>query len=421
MTSRFQRAHSKLILTALSLGVAFCCQSAFADESSADSKSAVNQAADKSADSADHSSDITDNAADSSDSSKNKSDDSEKGGSGKDDRRFAKDLSQFEMRFFEKKFPDETDTQRLDRIERLVYGKRQEGDNLDRVKRLLRDVPHLGDGLPKADKDLAEPDKKKAADDKKAAKRSSNPDETGTDANNQSTDSIPVAEETPVTTFSSPYQTRSLVNEVGNMEQQLYGKQYVADTLIDRVKRLEGSVFAGQTPQTFMPITMRINRLSMALQPKFSAPTSVYTTPSANENTTTAYPATAPSYSTSQLPVKENPIPNQSYSYNSNYDYSGGKNPYGNSTYDAGNFSNATATNTSKEEEKPKTKGHPFLHKLGHFIGEVGEAAAVTAGSIAAGSMMGYGYGGYGMGYPGYGYGYGMPYGYGGRPFMGYW
>ncbi len=419
LLSQFRNAHLPFVLFFLSSALALSCSSSFADDGNPDAASS---------DSA-NAANAEDNSYSTDDS---KSPDNKKGSAGtdKNERRFSKDLSQFEMRFFEKKYQDENDSQRLDRIERLVYGKRQQGDSLSRIERLLQDVPHLGDGLPKSDPAVAAVDKSAADKTQEAAKKKT--DESPSTSTNgsqttavspQSDTTIPVAEEPPVTTFSNPYQSRSLVSEVANLEQQVYGKQYAGDTLIDRVRRLEKTIYPGQTPQSFMPITTRINRLMMALQPKFSAPTSVYTTPSSNETVNSGYPATAPNYySTCQLPAKTNYYPDQSYSANSNYDYSGGKNPYGNSTYDAGQFSNATATNTSKEEQKPKTKGHPFLHKLGHFLGEVGEAAAVTAGSIAAGSMMGYGYGGYGYGYPGFGYGYGMPYGgFGGRPFMGYW
>jgi hypothetical protein len=67
------------------------------------------------------------------------------------------------------------------------------------------------------------------------------------------------------------------------------------------------------------------------------------------------------------------------------------------------------STYRQKRDEEEKKKGHPFWHKVGTVLGDVGRVAAEGAASMAVSSMMmgGYGYGGYGYG------GYG-PYGYGG-------
>lgn len=151
----------------------------------------------------------------------------------------------------------------------------------------------------------------------------------------------------------------SLQGDVTSMEKQVFGKTYTSDTLTNRVSRLETAVFAGQPAQTFMPMQMRINKLMSTLRPQFSAPKNYY----------------------------------------------------------AGKPITGTYSNSKNDEEKKK--GHPFWHKVGTVLGDVGRVAAEGAVSMAASSMMygGYGYGGYGYGgYSGYG-----PYGYGGGFPGGYW
>ena len=164
---------------------------------------------------------------------------------------------------------------------------------------------------------------------------------------------VPVSEE-PAIKGPSPHW--SLQSDVSAMEKEVFGKTYNSDSLTNRVSRLETAVFAGQPAQTFVPIRMRINKLWAALQPQFSAPKNYY----------------------AGKPIT------------SNY-------------------------NDSRKQDEEKKKGHPFWHKVGTVLGDVGKVAAEGAASMAASSMM---MGGYGYGYGGYGpYGYGSGFGYPG----GYW
>ncbi len=160
---------------------------------------------------------------------------------------------------------------------------------------------------------------------------------------------VPVSE--PAIKGPSPHW--SLQTDVSAMEKEVFGKTYNSDSLTNRVSRLETAVFAGQPAQTFVPIRMRINKLWTALQPQFSAPKNYY----AGKPITSTY-------------------------------------------------------NDSRKQEEEKKKGHPFWHKVGTVLGDVGKVAAEGAASMAASSIMmgGYGYGGYGP--YGYGSGFGYPGGY---------
>lgn len=250
---------------------------------------------------------------------------------------FDGDLSNLENRFFYHTYQNEPPEKRLDRLERLVFGSRKSGTVQQRITALLLDVPSLND-----DSDASQA--------------------TPSSASN----TMPAT--APTFSYHPQVAGQSLVSEVSAMEQEVYGKTYGSDTLINRVNRLEKTVFPNDTKQTFTSITSRVNRLVQALQPKFSAP-SLSTVPDSDSWTDTK----------------------------------------------------GSGSGDDDKSHPEKKKGHPFLHKLGHFIGDVGEVAGMAAAGVAAGSMMGYGYGyGYGgWGYPGMGWGYpGMGMGWGYRPYM---
>ncbi len=309
------------------------------------------------------------------------------------DKQYLSDIDTFENKFFCHEFPQDSVSARLDRIERLVYGRVLGGSTSKRVSRLLADIPNLaGRG---------------------AAQNKSAPDKLTPDATNANNTENAISqadEEKPIydksNALNSPERPRSLMSEVAAMEKEVYGKTYNSDTLIDRVARLEATVFPGKGSQNFTPITDRINILIVALQPKFTAPAANYNLLS--QNTQSGYPPLAPSYA-SPVPSYNQPSYNQdknsdlynSDTVNSNYVY-GAKNNY--------------------NDQKKKTH-HSIWHKVGKVLAGVGEVAGMAAGSMAMGSMMGYGYGGYGYGYPGFGFGYPGGYGYPmygyGRGFMG--
>lgn len=313
-------------------------------------------------------------------------------------------LSAFEDRFFAHTFADESDSRRLDRIERVVYGSRRSGDVQQRLSRLMMDVPVIttstNTAMPPAASDQDAPSTS-AQDDPDTPEQAYNDYPTVTALEEQilgkTYEQLPVQQrlsqleekafgqastsrdlagrvdklrqyvankndlnenylQSSTPSFSQYLQPGSLESQVAQMEQEVYGKTYGRDTLISRLNRLDNTVFAGQPPQTFTPISARVNKLWSVLQPKFSAPQTTY---------------------------KYQPPQNQG--------------------------------------DEKKKDGHPIWRKIGHFVEGVGmvagEAAGAAAGAAAMSSMYGgYGYGGWG--YPGY-FG-GMPYygGWGYRPYM---
>lgn len=313
-------------------------------------------------------------------------------------------LSAFEDRFFAHTFADESDSRRLDRIERVVYGSRRSGDVQQRLSRLMMDVPVITNStnaaLPPAAPSNQDSSSTSAQDDPDTPEQAYNDYPTVTALEEQilgkTYEQLPVQQrlsqmeekafgqasssddlagrvdklrqyvanknglnenylQSSSPSFSQYLQPGSLESQVGQMEQEVYGKTYGRDTLISRLNRLDNTVFAGQPPQTFTPLAARVNKLWSVLQPKFSAPQ-------------TSYKFQPPQ---------------------------------------------------SKDDDKKK-EGHPVWRKIGHFVEGVGmvagEAAGAAAGAAAMSSMYVYGYGGFG--YPGY-FG-GMPYygGWGYRPYM---
>lgn len=258
-----------------------------------------------------------------------------------DETQSIENLGDLENRFFYHVYKNEPLDKRLDRLERLVYGKQRNGTLNERVARLMQDVPRLPA--------VSSPSFSPSPDGTGAAEAAS----SGTEDESR---------------FSPPATGLSLAQEVSDMEKEVFGKADASSPLVDRVTRLEDTVFAGETKQTFTPLTTRINRLIAALQPQFNAPPNYF--------------AGAPAMS-------------------------GFKTSY----------QNAPAAGSN--ESKKKDPGHPIIHKLGKILGGIGTIAGETLGGVAAGTVMGYGYGGYGFGYP---FGYPAYYGWGPRPFMGsYW
>lgn len=253
---------------------------------------------------------------------------------------FSGDISSLERKFFARDFSDEPINTRLERLERIVYGKSRAGSVPERVSRLLLDLPSLQSA---------------------ANTETSSPPEQAQ----------PAIVYDPV--FSMPGSAPSLNDELSNMEKEVFGRTYSTDSMLERISRLEHTVFAGESDRKFSPIVSRVNRLEAALQPRFSYNQAA----AANQQSAPIYQAFKNSCHGKQ----------------------------------------EVQSSSNCKSEKP----HPFIHKLGKFLAGVGTIAGETIGGVAAGSMMGYGYGfgGYGFAYPGFGYpGY---YGYGGPRFMGYY
>ncbi len=154
---------------------------------------------------------------------------------------------------------------------------------------------------------------------------------------------------------SAPVSATNLYQEVGQLEQQVYGKTKPNVSILMRVDALENSVFPNQKLPKNLSLPQRIEKIKLALNGS-NAQSSLSSGQQAN-------------------------------------DYYGSGNSTTNNSYG----------NSSNSYNQPK---HPFLSKVGHALATVGGAAVSLLSGMGSGMMMGgYGYpmmGGYGMG------GYGM-------------
>ncbi len=180
---------------------------------------------------------------------------------------------------------------------------------------------------------------------------------------------------------NAPSVNAPLQEQVSWMEQKVFGQsmQNSPMSLLDRVKRLEGQVFPGESTDTTASLPMQIKvlmnavELSVVAPPRNSAPQQQFNHQVAYNQQNYAQPQYQEQYQQ----------PQQQYQQPQQYQQA----------------------QPQQEEQQAQSKGHPFLKSLAKTL--------MTVGSMAASSMSygGMGYGG--MGYGGMGY---NPMGYGGMP-----
>lgn len=258
---------------------------------------------------------------------------------------FLADVGSLEFRVFGHQYADQDIASRLDRLERVVYGSRKTAPLEVRIENLMRDVY-------------------------------SAQSPASSQVNAQNSTASGITTDASAAAISPSQQPTSLVEIIASMENEVFGKTYPQDKLLERVSRLEKSVLPNGTEQSFTPLPTRIRNLLTALQPAIRSP----------EIQTTTALSPAPQYL------------NRTEAQNEN--------------------------RPAKVSESKDENGHPIIKKLGQILSGVGTVAGEAIGSMAYGTAIGYG--SYGWGYPGYfgGYGWGPYYGgngYGyGIPFCGY-
>jgi hypothetical protein len=355
------------------------------------------------------------------------------------------DLSTLENKYLMHTFSKDTDGQRLDRLDKLTFGRIRHGTDEERVTRLL--VLLGTSNATTAQKDAAShshSSKSSSHAEQPVADKSSDPN---TPDPGQSVDNYPTVtaleekvlsgktnKDLPIrkrlakletVAFGKPSDSEDLSTrvdklkeyvrtkygsnddylsssnavklkngspgldtEISSMEQQVFGKTYQRDNMPSRVTRLEKKVLPHQRSQTFTPMNLRVSKLEEALNPTHvGQPGATPTTASAPATQPGAPAYSAPSYTPSYTPSYSAPAYGGAPAYAPN----------------PGSTVLATQPNGSAAPQ-----GHPLLRRLG--------AVAGALGGMAERGLMNSGYGGYGN-YGGYGYGnygnYGN-YGYGG-------
>jgi hypothetical protein len=377
-------------------------------------------------------------------------------------------LDRLETKFFEHTFKD-SNIERIDRLEMLVFGDVRTGTPQDRVSSLVtsvKDLPELsanGAQAPAPDQASAIPPSAftpaPVLDQLQSQSLNQSPtlEQTPAQAQTQDFSSYPqlpppgdsTAQQIPDTslrpTIDSPannllrqnmesaskvsadlsgmdkQQVKGVSKELAEMEKKAFGKTYKSDSVVVRLDRLEDKVLNQR--QSYVPLQTRLERLSFAIGEAKNQADMPAVAPQAQQQAFQP-PAFQPSVQSGTPLATAAPFP-------SSLDQSGGQ-PAGqiqpftglgsmsgsgyqdNSGYQYGGSS---PNNFNPNAAVRAENGHPFLSGLGKTLLVAGSLAAVTVPMILMNNAYrrnNYGYGG-GYPYGGYGGGYGMPYGgYGG-------
>ncbi len=365
----------------------------------------------------------------------------------------AADLSALEFRFFAHSFPNETTEQRLDRIERLVFGARRKGSPELRVSRLLLDVPDLT--IPSSDSKVAQapatatqlqPETPVMAPTQSSPEYKYTPyqapdptqnNQQNSQASSPETSQLPPGYPAPAPDISNQSDSSEFSQNnvdyptVDALEDQILGSSAASSRslpLAQRLSNLETKAFGQSYPS--LSLSSRVDQLKQYVAKQ---------NPQQNEEyLSSPYPAVQTDNDSlvAEISAMENEVFGKTYSRDTLISRVNRLNEAVFKGQPAQTFTPlsiqvsklATAlqpkftANTQvpassaygkykEEKDKDKKKGHTFLHTLGKVLVGVGEAAGAAVGGMAASSMMmggyGYGYGGYGGfgygGYPNYG------------------
>lgn len=346
------------------------------------------------------------------------------------------DLSSLEKRLFDEIDSSETVEQRLDRLERFVFGSVRTGSPADRLNRLMMDMPNTSTATDAESNSGTQPTANTAPGAQSNAPQNAQTNESTSQttpamsapapqqggggngdyptvtalekailghpeenlplptrlskleqkAFGKATNSNDLAarvdrlknyerehnldgeqylsRSAPVFASRQPTQTLSITAQLDQIEKVVFAKTYPSDGIVSRLDRLEKTVFPEKPVETFASVPSRVSRLIRVL-------------------------GIGDSNDANRLAARNN-----SYSQSQNYSYSPPA------------FSDQNQTTAMQQKSKSR---HPFLHKLGHVLGQIGEEGLMSMG----GGMMGGGMMGPAPGYSPYGSpgGFGSPYG----------
>ncbi|MBS1957082.1 MAG: hypothetical protein JST89_23025 [Cyanobacteria bacterium SZAS-4] len=188
--------------------------------------------------------------------------------------------------------------------------------------------------------------------------------------------------------FDSTSQTRSvgMLERVSAMEVKVFGHENSNRALVRRIKDLESSVLGSVADNPNEDMTTRVNQLWAKIKPASGGASSGGSSPSSQsaQSTPTLQPFSSPSYAGQQY------------------------NGYQASPYMANNPSSSSQYGSTQSKHKNKGQHSSFLGKIGKVVAFAG-TAAVGAGGLAVGAMGSMGsMGSMNMGYYGMGMGSGF-------------
>jgi hypothetical protein len=360
------------------------------------------------------------------------------------------DLSAFELKYFGRSFDDQSADDRLDRIERMLYGSQQSGSIDQRLSKLLVDLPDLlqnsgstggspsagGSGqmpydgapqpVPYGTSQSGAPQPVPYGAPPVAAPYSSSP--AGGEQAAYRPDSNLQGQASQTETADQKDSRTDSHQTVSALERQILGETFETLPLKDRLAKMEQKVF-GAAYDAYST-GKRIDILKEYVAQKCGKSDDYLSTPDPAVTCEPGQKALS-----EQVGALEKKVFDKRYGHDTlssrierleSRVFPGQPPQTFSSTIDRVRRLQAAVqpVQAASSSQAPEQNHHEFLQKLGKFIGTAGMVAGQALGSAAmAGSYMGWGgYGyGYGNGFGNYGFpGYGYGYGYGGLPYPHY-
>lgn len=157
-------------------------------------------------------------------------------------------LGKLEQRFFQHSYPKESNEERLDRLEKMIFGEAKDGNERERLDNLVSAVPNLN----------APADDRSGSGGNGAGARSGSGSGSGAGRNSGGGNNI-ASDDEPDAHKPQKVDGESKYPAVTAMEQKVLGKEYTTEPVAQRLARLETKVFG--KPSGIEDLTDRMDRL----------------------------------------------------------------------------------------------------------------------------------------------------------------
>lgn len=162
------------------------------------------------------------------------------------DDSMASNLAKLEDKYFQHDFSKDETPDRIERLEKLVFGESRSGSNEERLKNLMQMVPNLNDAPPAADSSSSAPPAEPKPDRSRKNYTAATPPVEDK--------SKPIPDEPPASDSSYPAVTA--------IEKKLLGRDYIGESVGKRLDRLEIKAFGKTTAAD--DLQERVDRLKTA-------------------------------------------------------------------------------------------------------------------------------------------------------------
>jgi len=169
-------------------------------------------------------------------------------------------LQRLEQKFFQHSYPKDTETDRIQRIEKMVFGETKTGSDQVRLQNLVQAIPADGDGLPDQD-GIPKSVPQTAETPAPAAPAAPAPRKTAVKPSAENAPARTPARQSsaPITASAAPSPDSSKYPAVTAIETKVLSKSYESEPIEERLNRLEAKVFG--KPSRSDNLIDRVDRL----------------------------------------------------------------------------------------------------------------------------------------------------------------